>query len=217
MAVYELNLLLGKASMVLQGLWALMVVVRWSKTSIRQRGLGVLLALFLINQGLGYYYGKAYGNNYPFFYAYILLEGLGVLWLLGQGPNLMLSKKIILGLATVFVAFWLVDVLWLESWWAYPAIIRPVESVLVIGLCIAYYRHLLNRLEETQPMRTFMFWACSGWLVYFTGTLLIEAMGIFLVDAKPETWGLIYTVRNAFNVLLYLTLGVALWLPDRTR
>ena len=44
--------------------------------------------------------------------------------------------------------------------------------------------------------------------------MLIEAMGAILVAAGRQTFGTIFLVRNGLNVILYLTLAIALLLPD---
>ena len=212
--IFELNLLLGKVSMALQGLGVLFGIARWPKNSSSQHSITLFLLVILTIQVVAYYYGKAMGNNYPFYFAYILIEGVWVISIyLFRSPRI-LPRQFLIALAIGYSLFWCIDIAWLESGWEYPAIIRPLESLMVIGLSIRYYRSLLNLLDIPKPGKTFLFWLSTGWMIYFTSTLLIELIGSLLVDASPEIWGLIFTIRNGLNVLLYLTFAVSLWLPD---
>ncbi|RZK23637.1 MAG: hypothetical protein EOO56_04395 [Hymenobacter sp.] len=87
-------------------------------------------------------------------------------------------------------------------------------NLLMLGLAGLYFRKLLDELQVEQLRYDPFFWVSVGLAVYGLGNLLISLSYNYLLVHYSVQLQLIILVgvRNLFNVTLYLSYCVALWL-----
>ncbi|MBJ6145283.1 hypothetical protein [Hymenobacter sp. BT559] len=89
-----------------------------------------------------------------------------------------------------------------------------IGDLLTIGIAGLYFRKLLNELHIEHLRRDPFFWVSAALLVHGLGNLLISLFSNYLLKHYSVQFQLIimWGVRNLFNVLLYISYCVALWL-----
>ena len=92
-----------------------------------------------------------------------------------------------------------------------------IGDLLTIGIAGLYFRKLLNELHIEHLRRDPFFWVSVGLVVQGLGNLLISLSSNYLLAHYSVQLQLIimWGVRNLFNVLLYISYCVALWLRPR--
>ena len=214
--MWDIGLILAKYSVVLHALVIGIALSGWRELSYGKKIVGATLILVMINQIAGIKFGEHFQNSYPFYHAYVLIEFLGLAFFF-LSRNLM-PRKVVLSIMAGFTVFWIVNITVLQSIYGYPSISRVTESALMLLFTLNYFRITLSRLEDVALHKTFMFWVCSAWMVYFSATGLIDAFGnLFIAQTDQEAWGAIFSVRGLLNILLYLSLCIAFLLRDETK
>jgi hypothetical protein len=95
-----------------------------------------------------------------------------------------------------------------------------IVDLLMLGLAGLYFRKLLDELQIKKLRYDPFFWVSAGLAVYGLGSLLISLFSNYLLTHCSVQLQLIvlWGVRNLFNITLYASYCVALWLrPQKDR
>ncbi|MFD1871469.1 hypothetical protein [Hymenobacter bucti] len=102
----------------------------------------------------------------------------------------------------------------------YAVGVATIVNLLMLGLAGFYFRKLLNDLQVEHLLHDPFFLVSIGLTVYGLGNLLIYLSSNYLLAHCSEQLQMIifWGVRNLFNVVLYLSYCVALWIsPTQER
>lgn len=95
---------------------------------------------------------------------------------------------------------------------------QVVSDVATLGLAALYFWKLLSDLQVEQPSQDPFFWLSVGLIVYSLGDSLIALSSDYVLAhySRQAQVLVLVIIRNLFNVLLYTTFLVTLWLrPPR--
>jgi hypothetical protein len=92
---------------------------------------------------------------------------------------------------------------------------RLLESLLVIGLTLAYYHASLRRPNTAYIWREPLFWVSTGLLLFFAGNFLIYTFINFAFYYHRQQIVQIWLVHAALSSLLYCTYAYALWISPK--
>ncbi len=87
---------------------------------------------------------------------------------------------------------------------------RYVEGIIVITICIGYYVQILRQAEYMYLEKTPFFWLTSGYLVYFSGTLLLFLFARLIFENDPG--GYHWNIRQFLQIGLNMIYVVTFWL-----
>jgi hypothetical protein len=89
-----------------------------------------------------------------------------------------------------------------------------INNLLTIGIAGLYFHKLLNELHIEDLRRDPFFWVSAGLVVHGLGNLLISLFSNYLLKHYSVQFQLIimWGVRTLFNLLLYVSYCVALWM-----
>lgn len=93
---------------------------------------------------------------------------------------------------------------------------RPVESVIILSLVLAYFYKTFQELKVKNLRREPLFWVSSGLLLYFSGSLLIFIFANFVLQYSKVFNYQIWIVHSALNALLYSAYTYALWISSKS-
>ena len=117
------------------------------------------------------------------------------------------TKYFFLALIPAFSIFWLVAMLFFESFNNFNSYTRPLEALLLI-LISGYTLYQINKEQIGSMFQTPSFWISSGTLVYFSGMILLYALSNILLTDSIETlrllWAPIQTTVNVMSNLLFI-------------
>lgn len=153
-----------------------------------------------------------HANNLPFFHVYILVECILLLMVFRHLLTPTGKLRPWLVTALTFTLVWLLNVLFVEGFWGYPAYIHALEAVVLIVLVVLWFAKILREKVVKKPARTFGFWLCTGLLIYFSSNLLLFVFSTFVVQQSARVFDAIWGVHAILVILLYLIYTIAiLW------
>lgn len=197
---------------------ALLSLVKWKSMNASQRWFTLLLWLIVLISFAGEFWTLNFKqNNMPFFHVYILVEYLLLLQVFRLFFKGSIKDRIWLLLAVGFTLIWLVNVVFLEGWWAFPDYIHVLEILVLLVIILLWFRKMLMEKVIKKPERTFEFWICAGLLIYFSGNLILFIFPKFILDEGKQTFQAIWKFNSVLNILLYTIYTVALLWVKKTK
>lgn len=153
-------------------------------------------------------------NNMPLLHLYVA-AGLICLVLFYQAVlGKFISEKITWGITIVFLAFTLVNTLFIQNILTYNSYALTVESVIIIILSLFTFMLLLNdifRESRTRLVKS-LNWINSGLFIYYSSSLLIFYFGDLITSFSQShlvkyTW----VAHSFFSMIMYTCFFVGLW------
>jgi hypothetical protein len=190
---------------------AFLSLVKWKSMTASQRWFTLLLWLIVLISFAGEFWTQNFKqNNMPFFHAYILVEYLLLLQVFRLFFKGSIKDRIWLLLAVGFTIIWLVNVIFLEGWWAFPDFIHVLEGVVILVIIALWFRKMLKEKVIKKPEQTFEFWICVGLVIFFSGNLMLFIFPKFLLESGREVFRAIWKLNSILIILLYITYTIAL-------
>jgi hypothetical protein len=190
---------------------ALVSLVKWKSMNASQRWFTLLLWLIVLISFSGELWTINFKlSNLPFYHIYILVEYLLLLQVFRLFFKGSIKERIWLLLAVGFTITWLVNVIFLEGWWAFPDYIHVLEILVLLVIISIWFGKMLMEKVIKKPERTFEFWICAGLLIYFSGNLILFIFPKFILDEGKQTFYAIWRLNSVLNILLYIIYTVAL-------
>ncbi len=146
-------------------------------------------------------------NNAPILHLFVLVSVtfLGVFYY--QTIFNPWLKKLILIFVPLVMALVIVNGIYIEGIWAFPATSNSAQSLLFILLALLYFYQLLTRQEVVYIEKQGLFWINAGVLIYFTSNVFLFMLYNRLVDAGEWNLWIIHSVTNIIANILY-TIGL---------
>ncbi|NVK29084.1 MAG: hypothetical protein HWE14_13605 [Flavobacteriia bacterium] len=149
-------------------------------------------------------------NNMPLYHLYIGMEFFLVTYLYSAILPVFLTPKRQLLLSGAFILALLIKLLDWESIFAFPSILRPVESSIIIALSVIYFLSIMKSEEFVNLFKSATFWISSAMLIYFSANMLIFAYTDYLAQQSMELFSAVWYIHTGLNVIFYSLLTVAL-------
>ena len=162
-----------------------------------------------------FYFSRIENNNIPFFYFFVILQFLFFLRIYFVEVSISSAQNFFRLLAVTFPAFAVVTTL-VNGISSYNPYVKATENLLLIGLSVYYFYYLNKTLPILYLERFYMFWINTGILIYFSGTLLLFALGEYLTELAQPLSLQLWNIHLLLNILLNLFFSVAFWVNRRT-
>jgi len=142
-------------------------------------------------------------RNYSFLHLYGLLEALVLLYFFSL--VIERSKRLILGVAIVFSAVYIVNSLYWEVN-TFNMFGRSLECLIMISLSFVLFYQFYNREDDIFIDRSPIFWINIAILVYFSGAFFSFVLSREILSGKMP-----WVLHNASNMFKNILLAVGLW------
>jgi len=177
----------------------------------------LLLCISIITSIVTEYYTQANSKvSFVWFNLYSLFEFLGISFL--YASLLPHWKKGIYFAMALFAGFYAVDSYWVEDIKAIQDYPLLVESVIVIGYCIAYFFHSLKTVgHDYSLIRDGKFWINIAFISYF-----IYSIGLFAIvnhiftQLEPATAQALWNIHNINYIIKNLLLAIGVYCIGKT-
>ena len=150
-------------------------------------------------------------NNLWLLHFYTPLEFACILWFYSIVLQGFIKKAVFLWSAVGFAVLSALNSQFLQHPETFNTYARSLEGLLVILLCLIWcYRTLLEmkiRRLEQDPV----FWVNTGFLLYFSGTVLLFAFSNYIVGINRALNLYIWAFHALFSLLLYFFITIGLW------
>lgn len=102
-----------------------------------------------------------------------------------------------------------------EAFYRFPSISVSIYSLTGISLAIAYLLHELQGKKVEEPTKKPIFWTSAGFLVYYTGSILVWT-GLNFLNQHYFLFNSVYQVIGFTTLFLNLSFTVAIYCsPDK--
>ncbi len=125
-------------------------------------------------------------------------------------------KKLAIIFMPVFLSFSLLNILFIQgfnnTFNTYAFLVG--SFFIVIFCCLFFYESVQPEKIDDQLSKQPFFWICSGLLIYYLGSVIINALFKYLTSNDLRTEGTkIYTIiNNSLNVILYSSFCISFFL-----
>lgn len=146
-------------------------------------------------------------NNAPVLHLFVFVSVVFLGLFYYQTINRPLLKKLILIFVPVVLGVVVVNGVYIEGIWAFPAMSNTAQSLLFILFALLYFYQLLSRQEVVYIEKQGLFWINAGILIYFTSNIFLFMLYNRLADAGEWNLWIIHSITNIIANVLY-TIGL---------
>jgi len=174
------------------------------------------LFLTVIIELIGTWYLSKGLRNYWMFNVFTTLEFLFYTFLFYLYFKKRIFKKIILYFMPLFTLMVLLNILFIQgfnkTFNTYTFLLG--SFFIVIFCCCYFYESVLPDKIDQQLSKQPFFWICSGLLIFYLGSVIINALFEYLRNNDLQAEGIrIYgIINNSLNVILYSSFCIAFYL-----
>ncbi len=122
-----------------------------------------------------------------------------------------IPKKVFVWAAAAFLLAALLNSIFLQDIRTFNTYARSLEGVSVIVLCLLWCYKTLTEMKIQQLGQDPVFWANTGFLLYFSGGVLLFAFSNYIIAINQVLSMYIWAFHAMFSMLLYTLITVALW------
>jgi hypothetical protein len=176
------------------------------------------LLLFIFNSSvfsfLGYIYWYTNTNNLPLLHIYTISEFGAISWFYRQTLKKSVLEKFLFPGFTAFVVFALMNACFIQDWHI-NTLPRSIECMLIIIYALFCYHRQLKELTYSRPEHSPVFWINTGFLIYFSGALLLFTLSNYILPLNHQLNIYIWTLHALFSIIEYLFIFIALCLHPK--
>ncbi len=150
-------------------------------------------------------------NNLWLLHLYTPLEFVCIIWFYSKVLHGFLKGAVFVWFGLGFVVLSALNSAFLQDIGSFNTYARSLQGILVIMLCLSWcYRTLfemkIKRLEQDP-----VFWVNTGFLLYFSGNVLLFAFSNYIVNINRTLNLYIWAFHALFSILLYFFITIGLW------
>lgn len=183
------------------------------------------LFLTVVIELIGWYWGTnavfTKYVRYGMFNVFTTIEFLFYSFLFYINLKKKLFKKLVLFFIPFFILAVIINLAFVQgfnkTFHTYTFLLG--SFFIVIFCCFFFYESVLPDKIDEQLSRQPFFWVCSGLLIYYLGSVIINALFQYLTsnDLLIEGMRIYVIINNSLNVVLYSSFCIAFYLCPNNR
>jgi hypothetical protein len=191
-------------------------VIRRRSLDSNQRLLFMLVACVLLTEVIGRILWSLGTNNLFLYHFYSVVEFILLGTVYARNLQGLIKPVYLYALIASFVLFAVINTVFFQGLTEFNSHVTFVESLLLIGLALAYFYKLLRDTEHRKLERVPTFWINMSVLTYFSGAFLLFHVANELIAFPAEERTALWGTHALFNVVHYLLYAIALWVKPET-
>jgi hypothetical protein len=177
-----------------------------------QKLLGLQLGLAIVIESLSSYLARRDNNNMPIYHLYVVFEMIIFSIVFRALLNDIIRRRTMIIITSLFSALAILNCCYLQPIDKLPTFTRALESLVIVSFSLVGFYKLFTEMKVRSLEKNFEFWIYSGTLLYFSGNLFLFILSNTILVDNSEKHKLVWTiVHSSFNIILYLSLAIALW------
>jgi hypothetical protein len=164
-----------------------------------------------ITQLLSSYLSGQKQNNLWVLHVYTPLEFACIVWFFSVVLKDFLPQKWFVWAALAFAALSGLNSVFLQPPLTFNTYARSLEGILVIILCLTWCYRTLSEMKILRLEQDPVFWVNTGFLLYFSGNVLLFAFSNYIVAINRTMNLYIWAFHALFSILLYFFITIGLW------
>lgn len=189
----------------------LIILYRRQWLDLPFKAITCFIVLANVVQGLASLMNAYHLNNLWLLHYYTVLEFSFIVWFYGIILQGFVPSKAIWAIGVGFGILSLLNSIYLQPLSEFNTYARSLEGILVILLALAWYFRTLTEMKVKRLQDEPLFWVNSGFLLYFSGSVLLFAVSNYLLSLNHSLNLYIWAFHGIFSVLLYLFVSIGVW------
>ncbi len=203
------------------GPWVMLIpflisILRYKYFQAEFKTITFYMILSVITQIISYIFWRYKKNNLPILHLYTIVEFLIILNFFFEIHKGFLSQKFFLVTAIVFPILSVINSVWIQNIYTFNTYSRSLEALLFIFLSVSWFISEVSQFEEKKTNSLALRYIVSGFLIYFTGSIVLFSFDNEINKLIAEYVLNIWFIHTTLLMFLYLLITVGLWKQKRT-
>ncbi len=183
--------------------------------NVAQKRLFVLLVVILITELISNILWYLRINNLPVFHFYTIVEFLLILNIYRNELTRLFSKTFFILLSLGYIMFAITNMLFLQDLGTFNSNTTTVMGLVVIFLALSYFYALLKEMKYSSLENNPMFWLNSGFLIYFSSSLILFYINNNMFKESTEASYLVWGLHAIINIVLIIFYTITIWVNPK--
>jgi hypothetical protein len=146
---------------------------------------------------------------------YVLLEALLIIWQFKYWGLFAFHKYIFISSFALIIIVWITETFFTSTIYSISFYFRILYSFMIILMSISVNNNLIITCRHSL-LKNPVFLTCSGFIIYFTYKILVEAFWLYGLNAGRDFRINVYLLLTWINLFVNLIYAVAfLWIPRK--
>lgn len=150
-------------------------------------------------------------NNLWLLHIYTPLEFGCIIWFYSNVLQGFLKRNVFVWGGLGFALLSALNSAFLQDIESFNTYARSLEGILVIVLCLIWCYRTLSEMKIKRLEQDPVFWVNTGFLLYFSGNVLLFAFSNYIVNINRTLNLYIWAFHALFSILLYFFITMGLW------
>ena len=186
-------------------------VFRYRRLSTAMRTMAFYVFLGGIVQLYSSYLNGQRQNNLWLLHLYTPLEFACIVWFYSIALRESIQKSWFIWIGLGFALLSGLNSKFLQDTHTFNTYARSLEGILVIIFCLIWCYRTLTEMKIKRLEQNPVFWVNTGFLLYFSGTVLLFAFSNHILAINRALNMYIWAFHALFSILLYFFITMGLW------
>ena len=118
------------------------------------------------------------------------------------------NQKIFKVLGTLFVIYWLINSIFIQSIFEYPSLPSSLGDILIIILTITYFYKVMLEAKIEKLANEPLIWINTAMLIYYTGSLFVYVLYNVILEVSREFSKITVKYYSALMALFYILIAI---------
>ena len=156
------------------------------------------------------------GNNtMPFSHLYLMAEFLILGLFYSEVLKGILRKRVIITIIVLFELYSVVNTLFLQSVYQYPALPLSISKIFIVGFPILFLYKIMTEARILNLWKEPLIYINLAVLIYYSGNLFHSLLFNLILDYSREFSKITVDYFAALNTLFYILVAIGFWKSDR--
>ncbi|QIA07239.1 hypothetical protein [Draconibacterium halophilum] len=149
----------------------------------------------------------------------ILLYLMVVFFILGLFYSLILEdilrKRLVIILIILFELYCLVNTIFLQSIYEYPALPQSISKIILVGFSILFFYKVMTEARIPNLWKEPLIYINLAILIYYAGNLFYSLLFNLILDYSREFSKITVYYSDLLMTLFYVLIAIGFWKADR--
>ncbi len=188
-----------------------LALFRYRQLGIAMRAIAAYVFLSGIIQITSSYLNGQKQNNLWLLHLYTPLEFTCIVWFYSTVLQGFLKRAVFVWIGVGFALLSGLNSWFLQDPKTFNTYARSLEGILVILFCLVWCYKTLTEMKIKQLQKDPVFWVNTGFLLYFSGNVLLFAFSNYILGINRALNLYIWAFHAFFSILVYFFISIGLW------
>lgn len=176
-----------------------------------------LLTIGFVSEVWGFLLNEFHYSNAIVYNIYTLIEAVLILWQFKQWKIIKFRAKLLKFFLLILWITWIIENFYFSNIYSFGSYFIILYSFLIVLLSIQTLNVLIVQ-ERHSLLENPIFLICSGFLLYFTYSIMVETFWMHGLNRNAAFQSNIYDILVIINLFVNLVYAVAvLWIPTKPK